>query len=412
MKIRKGLLAIGLTLAVIAPLHASKITGLRAYVTPGAVMFSDAVGYRVMFGAQLSMKDLFGLMFDTSRMTDRLYTGLSFDISGAAAQTAKIFDYGFGLDFGYDLSLYMFGQRFSLAPQATIGMSFANVTETNTGISRKFGLMLLPTLSFDYVINPAIRAGLDVGYHMYFYDMPVMNLFAAVSFSYRFSFDNPRASSGTNDTEIHSVSFYFTAQYAPRFPAQFSQYDDSLKKAHTINEMIVKTRFDLDHFSANLAHMMNVNASEFPQSPTDALREFVRRLDARNIRLEIKTQRERGFDKYVVIIKEPSNPSGEIQEMINSFNKLIEDLPAFSEQGLSAINESSLVIQLCNTLQRTVSIDFVNENATYVSDANAQLKQTIDKMRGVPGQIEKLDKEVNALIQTIETVFSVNGGSR
>jgi hypothetical protein len=98
--------------------------------------------------------------------------------------------------------------------------------------------------------------------------------------------------------------------------------------------------------------------------------------------------------------------------MVNSFNKLIEDFPAFSEQGLSAINESSLIMQLCSTLQRTVAIDFVNENDTYAADANTQLKQTIEKMRGVPAQIEKLDKEVNSLIQTIETVFAVNGGTR
>ncbi len=79
---------------------------------------------------------------------------------------------------------------------------------------------------------------------------------------------------------------------------------------------------------------------------------------------------------------------------------------------MSAINESSLIMQLCSTLQRTVAIDFVNENDTYAADANTQLKQTIEKMRGVPAQIEKLDKEVNSLIQTIETVFAVNGGTR
>ncbi len=405
MKITKGILAVMIGVLAAAPLHAAKISGLRAYVTPGTCIFQDAYGPHVLVGAQVSMKDMLGLLFDTRGMTDRLYTGLTFDIAAASVQSSKLFDFGFGLDFGYDLSLYMFGQRFSLAPQATVGMAFGTLTETNTGISKKFGFMLLPTLSFDYVINTAMRAGLDVGYHMYFYDQPVMNLFAAVSFSYRFSFENSGRASDTNSSEVRSISFYFTSQYAPRFPEQFAQYDDTLKKAHTINELIVKTQFDLEHFSANLAHLLNESSADFPQTPEDALREFARRLERRNIRIEVRRQRERGFDKYVVVIKEPSNPSSEAQEMVNSFNKMIEALPAFAEQGLSAINESALVIQLCNTMQRTVSIDFVNEHASYASDANTQLSQAVTKMQSVPGQIEKLDKSVDSLLQVIESVF-------
>ena len=202
------------------------------------------------------------------------------------------------------------------------------------------------------------------------------------------------------------VKVYVPKAYQNQFGDKFAKYDDTLRKANDINELLVKAAADVDDFTSNLKMIIGDTKAAI-SDPESALAAFVDSLKSAkvSVTLRLEIYAEDGKAKFKVVPTASVEIPADIQAKIDAFEKVIKSLPSAAEEVTAAGKTSVQLAQDCKALAQSAPKDFTGLDALNAPKAAGALTDAAAKLAEVPSKVTVLAKKLSDLLYYVNSAF-------
>jgi hypothetical protein len=203
-----------------------------------------------------------------------------------------------------------------------------------------------------------------------------------------------------------SVKVYIPKTYQNQFSDKYAKYDDTLRKANDINELLVKAAEDVDNFTSNLKMIIGDTKAAI-SDPASALAALVDSLKGTKVSVTLKLEiyAEGGKAKFKVKPTAAAEIPAEIQEKITAFETVIKALPSAAEEVAAAAKTSVQLAKDCKALAQSAPKDFTGLDAMNAPKAAGALTDAAAKLAEVPAKAAALGKKLSDLLFAVNSAF-------